>query len=41
MDPSAIKPALEKLFVGKWKKGKILKIWGGKSAERIVGHNKD
>ncbi len=35
-DPSAIKPALEKLFAGKWKKGTIPDLWDGKSAERIV-----
>jgi UDP-N-acetylglucosamine 2-epimerase (non-hydrolysing) len=37
-NPSAIKPALEKLFAGKWKKGNIPELWDGKSAERIVGH---
>jgi len=34
--PSAIKPAFEKLFAGKWKKGNIPSLWDGKSAERIV-----
>lgn len=37
-DPSAIKPALEKLFGGNWKKGTIPELWDGKSAERIVVH---
>jgi UDP-N-acetylglucosamine 2-epimerase (non-hydrolysing) len=37
-NPSAIKPALEKLFAGEWKKGNIPELWDGKSADRIVGH---
>lgn len=35
-DPNAIKPALEKLFSGNWKKGSIPELWDGKTAERIV-----
>lgn len=35
-DPKAIKPALNKLFAGKWKKGGIPELWDGKAAERIV-----
>ena len=35
-DPSAIKPAMEKLFAGKWKTGSIPEKWDGKTAERIV-----
>jgi UDP-N-acetylglucosamine 2-epimerase (non-hydrolysing) len=35
-NPSAIKPALEKLFTGNWKKGKIPELWDGKTAGRIV-----
>lgn len=35
-DPSAIKPALEKLMGGEWKKGGIPERWDGKTAERIV-----
>lgn len=35
-DPSAIKPAMEKLFAGKWKIGSIPEKWDGKTAERIV-----
>lgn len=37
-DPSAIKPALIKLFSGQWKRGAIPELWDGKSAERIVEH---
>ncbi len=37
-NPEAIKPALEKLFTGNWKKGGIPELWDGKAAERIVGH---
>ena len=35
-DPLKIKPALEKLFSGNWKKGKIPELWDGNSAKRIV-----
>jgi UDP-N-acetylglucosamine 2-epimerase (non-hydrolysing) len=35
-DPKAIKPAMEKLFSGNWKKGSIPEKWDGKTAERIV-----
>lgn len=35
-NPENIKPALEKLFSGNWKKGSIPHLWDGKSAERIV-----
>ena len=35
-DPSAIKPALDKLFAGEWKKGAIPELWDGKTAERII-----
>ncbi|NQU86583.1 MAG: UDP-N-acetylglucosamine 2-epimerase (non-hydrolyzing) [Mariniphaga sp.] len=35
-DPKAIKPTMEKLFSGKWKKGSIPELWDGKTAERIV-----
>jgi UDP-N-acetylglucosamine 2-epimerase (non-hydrolysing) len=37
-DPKAIKPALDKLFNGNWKKGGIPELWDGKAAERIVEH---
>lgn len=32
----AIKPAMKKLFSGKWKKGIIPEMWDGKTSERIV-----
>ena len=35
-NPDAIKPTLEKLFAGEWKKGSIPELWDGKAAERIV-----
>lgn len=35
-DPQAIRPAMEKLFSGQWKKGSIPEKWDGKTAERIV-----
>jgi UDP-N-acetylglucosamine 2-epimerase (non-hydrolysing) len=35
-DPKAIKPAMEMLFAGNWKKGTIPEKWDGKTAERIV-----
>lgn len=37
-NPAAIKPALDKLFEGKWKKGGIPEKWDGKAAERIVNN---
>ncbi len=35
-NPAAIKPALDKLFAGEWKKGGIPELWDGKAAVRIV-----
>lgn len=35
-NPEAIKPAMEKLFSGKWKKGTIPEKWDGNTSERIV-----
>ncbi len=35
-NPDAIKPTLEKLFAGNWKKGGIPPLWDGHTAERIV-----
>lgn len=35
-NPAAIKPALDTLFEGKWKKGGIPELWDGHTAERIV-----
>lgn len=37
-DPSAIKPALEKLFQGKWKRGTVPELWDGCASQRIVSH---
>lgn len=34
--PEAVKPALDKLFAGQWKKGSIPELWDGHAAERIV-----
>ncbi len=35
-DPKNLKPYLNKLFLGKWKKGNIPEMWDGHAAERIV-----
>lgn len=35
-DPMAIKPSLDKLFSGHWKKGTAPKLWDGSAAKRIV-----
>lgn len=35
-NPAAIKPALDKLYAGEWKKGAIPELWDGHAAERIV-----
>lgn len=35
-NPDAIKPAMELLFSGHWKKGKVPELWDGKTAERII-----
>ena len=37
-NPDAIKPAMDKLFAGEWKKGAIPELWDGKTGERIVSH---
>lgn len=34
--PTAIAPAMKKLFQGSWKKGNIPELWDGKTGERIV-----
>ena len=34
--PENIKPALDKLFAGAWKKGSIPPLWDGRAAERIM-----
>jgi len=35
-DPAALKPALNKLFDGQWKKGAIPELWDGHTGERIA-----
>lgn len=35
-NPKSIKPALDKLFAGEWKKGSIPELWDGNTAKRIV-----
>jgi UDP-N-acetylglucosamine 2-epimerase (non-hydrolysing) len=35
-DTKAIKPALEKLFNGSWKKGSIPELWNGNTSKQIV-----
>ena len=35
-NPDTIKPALDKLFAGQWKKGGIPELWDGHAAERII-----
>lgn len=37
-NPDAIKPALEKLYAGNWKKGSVPELWDGKASERIIKH---
>jgi UDP-N-acetylglucosamine 2-epimerase (non-hydrolysing) len=35
-DPAALKPALDRLFAGQWKKGAIPELWDGHTGERIA-----
>jgi UDP-N-acetylglucosamine 2-epimerase (non-hydrolysing) len=35
-DPARLPPALDRLFAGQWKKGKVPPLWDGKTGERIV-----
>jgi UDP-N-acetylglucosamine 2-epimerase (non-hydrolysing) len=35
-DPDAIRPALDRLFSGRWKRGSIPPLWDGRTGERIV-----
>lgn len=37
-NPAALRPALDRLFAGKWKRGSIPALWDGKTGERIVSH---
>jgi len=36
VNPKAIKPSLDKLFLGKWKRGSIPEKWDGETGPRIV-----
>jgi UDP-N-acetylglucosamine 2-epimerase (non-hydrolysing) len=36
-DPAKLGPALDRLFAGQWKSGRIPEKWDGKTGERIVG----
>ncbi len=35
-DPAALRPVMERLFAGNWKKGGIPELWDGHTSERIV-----
>jgi UDP-N-acetylglucosamine 2-epimerase (non-hydrolysing) len=35
-DPAALKPALDRLFAGQWKKGEVPPLWDGHAGQRIV-----
>ena len=35
-DPARIPPALDRLFAGQWKTGRVPPLWDGKTGERIV-----
>lgn len=35
-NPAKIKPALDQLFAGQWKRGEIPALWDGRTGERIV-----
>jgi UDP-N-acetylglucosamine 2-epimerase (non-hydrolysing) len=35
-DPAALKPALDRLFAGQWKKGGVPDKWDGRTGERIA-----
>lgn len=37
-NPGNIKPNMQKIMSGEWKKGSIPELWDGKAAERIVKH---
>jgi UDP-N-acetylglucosamine 2-epimerase (non-hydrolysing) len=36
IDPKALKPALDRLFAGQWKRGQIPPLWDGQTGARIV-----
>lgn len=35
-DPAKLGPALDRLFAGQWKQGRVPEMWDGKASERIV-----
>ena len=35
-DPAALKPAMDRLFAGQWKKGSVPELWDGLAGERIA-----
>jgi UDP-N-acetylglucosamine 2-epimerase (non-hydrolysing) len=35
-DPARIRPALERLLAGRWKRGSVPEKWDGRTGERIV-----
>lgn len=35
-DPAKLKPMLDRLFAGNWKRGSVPEMWDGKTGERIV-----
>lgn len=35
-DPSALRPALDRLFAGQWKRGTVPDLWDGRTGERIA-----
>lgn len=37
-DPAALKPAMDRLFAGQWKRGSIPELWDGQTGNRIVEH---
>lgn len=37
-DPDRLRPALDRLFDGQWKRGSVPPLWDGRTGERIVGH---
>jgi UDP-N-acetylglucosamine 2-epimerase (non-hydrolysing) len=36
IEPAALRPALDRLFAGAWKRGAVPPLWDGKTSERIV-----
>lgn len=38
VNPDAVKPAMERLFSGNWKKGEIPELWDGQTSKRIVSN---